>query len=147
MKASVDTGQNDAERARLAGLVTRMSDEDLIRPLPEGEWTVVDALAHLAFYDRRSQVLLEKFLREGVSPAPYDYQTINDALLPMFRRMPPRAVAEEALAAAEAAEAADAAAARVSPELLAEIETRNEVMPNRWKHRQAHLDEIEAALG
>jgi DinB family protein len=141
---SVDTGSNDAERARLAELISRLNDEDLTRPLPSGEWTVVDALGHLAFYDRRSQVLLEKFLREGVSAAPYDYQTINDALLPIFRRMPPRAVAEEALAAAEAA---DAAAARVTPDLLAEIETRNEVMPNRWKHRKAHLDEIDAALG
>ncbi len=144
MTPSVDTGNNDAERARLAELISRLSDEDLSRPLPSGEWTVVDALGHLAFYDRRSQVLLEKFLREGVSSAPYDYQTINDALLPIFRRMPPRAVAEEALAAAEAA---DAAAARISPELLAEIETRNEVMPNRWKHRKAHMDEIDAAFG
>ena len=143
MTTSVDTSKNDAERRRLADVIARLSDEDLVRPLPEGEWTIVDALGHLAFYDRRSQVLLEKFLREGVSPAPYDYQTINDALLPIFRRMPPRAVAEEALAAAEAA---DAAAARVSPELLAEIETRNEVMPNRWKHRKDHLDEIEASL-
>jgi uncharacterized protein (TIGR03083 family) len=143
MTTSVDTASNDAERARLVDLVTRLTDEDLARPLLSGEWTVVDALGHLAFYDRRSQVLLEKFLREGVSPAPYDYQTINDALLPMFRRMPPRAIAEEALAAAEAA---DAAAARVSPELLADIETRNEVMPNRWKHRKSHLDEIDAAL-
>lgn len=140
---SVDTARNDAERARLAALVSRLSDEDLTRPLADGEWTVVDTLGHLAFYDRRSQVLLEKFVREGVSPAPYDYQTINDALLPIFRRMPARAVAEEALAAAEAA---DAAAARVSPELLEAIEARNEVMPNRWKHRQAHLDEIDAAL-
>jgi uncharacterized damage-inducible protein DinB len=141
---TVDTGKNDAQRARLAEVISRLSDEDFLRPLPEGEWTVVDALGHLAFYDRRTQVLLEKFLREGVSPAPYDYQTINDALLPIFRRMPPRAVAEEALAAAEAV---DAAAARVSPELLAEIEVRDEVRPNRWIHRKAHLDEIEAALG
>lgn len=144
MTPSVDTASNDAERARLAELISRLSDEDLTRPLSEGEWTIVDALGHLAFYDRRAQVLLEKFLREGVSPAPYDYQTINDALLPFLRRMPPRAIAEEALAAAEAA---DMAAARVSPELLADIETRNEVMPNRWKHRKAHLDEIDAALG
>lgn len=144
MTTSVDTTSNDAERARLAELISRLSDEDFARPLPGGEWTVADALGHLAFYDRRSQVLLEKFLREGVSPAPYDFQTINDALLPMFRRMAPRALAEEALAAAEAA---DTAAARVSPELLAEIETRNEVMPNRWKHRKAHLDEIETVLG
>ena len=143
MTSAVETDRNDAERTRLAALVAQLSDEDLLRPLASGEWTVVDTLGHLAFYDRRSQVLLEKFLREGVSPSPYDFQTINDALLPMFRRMPPRAIAEEALAAAEAA---DTAAARVSPELLADIEARNEVMPNRWKHRKAHLDEIDAAL-
>jgi uncharacterized damage-inducible protein DinB len=142
--ASVDTDRNDAERARLADLISQLRDEDFTRALPDGQWTITDALGHLAFYDRRSQVLLEKFLREGVSPAPYDYQTINDALLPMLRRMPPRLIAEEAQAAAEAA---DAAAARVSPELLADIEARDEVMPNRWKHRKAHLDEIEAVLG
>jgi hypothetical protein len=62
----------------------------------------------------------------------------------MLRRMAPRAIAEETLAAAEAA---DTAASRVSPELLAEIETRNEVAPDRWKHRKMHVDEIEAALG
>jgi uncharacterized protein (TIGR03083 family) len=142
--ASVDTASNDAERARLADLISRLTDEDLIRPLLSGEWTVVDTLGHLAFYDRRAQVLMEKFLREGVSPAPYEFQSLNDALLPMLRRMAPRALAEEALAAAEAA---DTAAARVSPQLLADIETRNEVAPNRWKHRKMHLDEIEAALG
>ena len=144
MTSSVDTVSNDAERARLKAMISRLSDEDLTRPLLSGEWTVVDALGHLAFYDRRSQVLLESFLRDGVYPAPYHFQSLNDALLPMFRRMPPRILAEEALAAAEAA---DAAAARVSPELLAEIQARNEVMPNRWKHRKEHLDEIEAALG
>ena len=141
---SVNTASNDAERARLADLISRLTDEDLIRPLPSGEWTVADTLGHLAFYDRRAQVLVEKFLREGVSPAPYDFQSLNDALLPMLRRMAPRTIAEEALAAAEAA---DTAAARVSPELLADIETRNEVAPDRWKHRKMHLDEIEAALG
>ncbi len=144
MTSTVDTARNDAERARLADLISRLSDADLTRPLPSGEWTVADTLGHLAFYDRRSQVLLEKFLREGVSPAPYDFQSLNDALLPLLRRMTPRAIAEETLAAAEAA---DAAAARVSPELLAEIEARNEVMPNRWKHRKAHLDEIAEAIG
>lgn len=144
MTSSVDTASNDAQRARLAELVSRLSDDDLMWPLPSGEWTVADTLGHLAFYDRRSQVILESFLREGVSPAPYHYQSLNDALLPILRRVPPRALAEEALAAAEAA---DAAAARVSPELLAEIEARNEVGPNRWKHRKEHVDEIEAALG
>lgn len=144
MTASVETARNDAERARLAELISRLSDEDLSRPLPTGEWTVADTLGHLAFYDRRAQVIVEKFLREGVSPAPYEFQSLNDALLPILRRMDPRAIAEEALAAAEAA---DAAAALVSPELLVEIETRNEVAPDRWKHRKMHVDEIEVVFG
>jgi hypothetical protein len=55
----VDTTRNDAERARLAALIARLTDEDLIRPLPSGEWTVADTLGHLAFYDRRAQVLIE----------------------------------------------------------------------------------------
>ncbi|MCA9863934.1 MAG: maleylpyruvate isomerase N-terminal domain-containing protein [Thermomicrobiales bacterium] len=144
MTSTVDTARNDAERARLAALISRLSDADLTRPLPTGEWTVADTLGHLAFYDRRAQVLMEQFLREGVSPAPYEFQSLNDALLPLLRRTPPRAIAEEALAAADAA---DAAAARVSPELLAEMQARNEVAPDRWKHRKMHVDEIEAVFG
>ncbi|MFT4037193.1 MAG: maleylpyruvate isomerase N-terminal domain-containing protein [Thermomicrobiales bacterium] len=135
-----DLARNDAERARLTALVARLSDDDLARPLTIGEWTVVDTLAHLAFYDRRSQVLLEKFASEGVSPSPYDFQTLNDALLPLFRKTPPRILAEEAVAAAEAA---DAAATLVSPELLAAIEAQGELSPARWKHRKMHLDEID----
>ena len=69
MTLSVDTASNDAQRARLAELVSRLSDDDLTRPLPSGEWTVVDTLGHLAFYDRRSQVILESFLREDLSRA------------------------------------------------------------------------------
>lgn len=138
-----DIARNDEERARLTALVARLSDDDLTLPLTTGEWTIVDTLAHLAFYDRRSQVLLEKFVREGVSPSPYDFQTLNDALLPLFRKTPPRILAEEALAAAEAA---DAAATRVTPELLAAIEAQGELSPARWKHRKMHLDEIDEAL-
>ena len=143
MTTGVDTARNDAERARLAALVAQLSDEDLVHPLPHSDWNVAETLGHLAFYDRRTQVLLEKFLREGVSPAPYDYQSINDALLPFFRRMTPRALAEEAVAAAAAV---DAAAAQVTPDLLADIEARDEVRPNRWIHRRDHLDEITQAL-
>jgi hypothetical protein len=134
--------QNVRERERLGQLVARLSDDDMARQLND-DWTVGDALAHLAFYDRRSQVLLELFARDGVSASPYDYETINQALLHLTRRMPPQAVKEEVLAAADAA---DAAAAALPEALLAEIATRNEVRPNRAEHRRNHLNEIEAAL-
>ena len=134
--------RNDRERDRLGRVVARLSDDDVAREL-DGGWTVGDALAHLAFYDRRAQVLLERFSRDGVAASPYDYETINQALLPLTRRIPPRAIAEEVIAAAEAA---DAAAAALPQAMLAEVAARNEVRVDRSEHRRNHLDQIEAAL-
>ena len=94
--------RNDRERDRLKQLVARLSDEDMGRRL-DGGWTIGDALGHLAFYDRRAQVLLERFARDGVFASPYDFETINQALLYLTRRLPPRMIAEEVIAAAEAA--------------------------------------------
>ncbi len=136
---------NRQQRERLQHFVDRLSDEDLLQVAPAGgEWTVADTLLHLAFYDRRAEVLVSKFLREGISPSPYDFQTINDALLPLGRRIPPRETAAEALAAAEAV---DRVAEDVSDELLQAIQARKEVTPERWIHRKAHIDDMEQALG
>lgn len=136
---------NDEERERLARLIDRLSDDDLLRAAPaDGEWTVADTLAHLAFYDRRAEVLMRQFMREGVSPAPYHFQSINDALLPIARRIPPREVALEALAAAEAV---DAVAADIDADLVAAIKERGEVSPERWVHRKNHLDDLKRELG
>lgn len=44
---------NDAERERLRSLVSRMSDADLRRPMPDG-WTVAAVLAHVGFWDARA---------------------------------------------------------------------------------------------
>jgi hypothetical protein len=52
--------QNDAERGRLQSLVARLSDADLVRPMPAG-WTVAGVLAHLAFWDQRILDLLERW--------------------------------------------------------------------------------------
>ena len=136
------TERNEQSAAQLRQLVERLSDDDLRRQLPGG-WTVADTLGHLAFYDRRASILLERFAREGVFASPYDYDTLNDVLLNFTRRMPPRAAAEEAIAAAEAA---DRAAAALSSALLADINSRKDVKPDRADHRLNHLADIEAAL-
>ena len=47
--------RNREQLERLRRLVARLGDDDLRRELPDG-WTVADALAHLAFYDRRAQI-------------------------------------------------------------------------------------------
>lgn len=139
-----DASLNLAQRERLQRLAQRLSDDELAQVVIGTEWSIADTLAHLAFYDRRAEALLAKFARDGVSPSPYDVQTLNDILPHLTRRIPPRAVVEEALAAADAA---DAVAASVTPDLLLAIRERNEVTPARWVHRKAHLDDIEATIG
>lgn len=134
--------ENTTQRERLRALAARLTDDDLARELPGG-WTVADTLGHLAFYDRRAAVLLERFAADGVFASPYDFDTLNEILPHLTRRIPPQAVLEEAIAAAEAA---DRAAAAISPSLIPEIARRNEVKLSRADHRRAHLDDVEAAL-
>lgn len=135
--------RNRASQERLRALVGRLSDDELMRELPDG-WSVADTLAHLAFYDRRAAILLRRFADEGVFASPYDYDTINEALPHLTRRIPPRAVAAEVLAAAEAA---DEAAARTPEALLSEIRNMGQVKLDRSEHRESHLGDIEALLG
>jgi hypothetical protein len=134
--------ENREQLERLQAVVARLGDADMTRDLEDG-WTIGDALGHLAFYDRRAAILLERFAREGVSASPYDYETINAALLHLTRCMSARALAAEVVAAAEAA---DRAAAATPASLFAEIERRHEVKLSRAEHRRNHLDQIEAAL-
>ena len=134
--------QNREQLERLRRLVARLSADELRRELPAG-WTICDALAHLAFYDRRAAILLERFAREGVFSSPYDYDTINAALPYLTRRIPPREIAAEVL---EAAEAADRAAAATPAALVGEIRRLNQVKLERADHRRNHLDDIEALL-
>ncbi len=140
--ASAHVARNREQLERLRALVARLNDDDLRRALPDG-WTIADALAHLAFYDRRAQILLERFAREGVSASPYDYETINAALPHLTRRIPPREIVAEVV---QAAEAADRAAAATPATLVGEIRRLNQVKLERADHRCNHLDDIEALL-
>ena len=135
--------RNRASQERLRALVERLSDDELMRKLPDG-WTVADTLAHLAFYDRRAAILLRRFGQEGVFASPYDYDTINEALPHLTRRIAPRAIVEEALAAAQAA---DEAAALTPETLVSEIRSIGQVKLDRAEHRENHLNDIELLLG
>jgi hypothetical protein len=138
--------RNNAERARLEALVARLTDADLKRPLAAG-WTVAGVLAHLAFWDQRAFILLDRWQREGVTPPPDDgahVDWINDAAKPMFLALPPRRAAELAVAIAEVTD-------RKVESLSDELVTRNAaagtpVMLTRANHRREHLDEIERGL-
>jgi len=134
--------RNRESQQRLRRLVERLSDDDLLRPLPDG-WIIADTLAHLAFYDRRAAILLRRFAQEGVFASPYDYDTINEGLPHLTRLIPPRAAAHEAIAAATAA---DEAAAATAETLIPEIRRLNQVKLDRSEHRNTHLNDIEALV-
>lgn len=140
--------ENDRERRRLADLVARLGDEDLLRPMDAG-WTVASVLLHMAFWDLRIVTMLDRWRpdRSGEVPT-YDEQAvdwINDTTKAIFLDVPPR---DAAAIAVKAAEATDAAVASMPDDVLAANESLGTILnPYRSEHRSEHLDEVLEALG
>jgi hypothetical protein len=138
--------ENNRERARLRALATRLSDSDLARPLPAG-WTIAAVLGHLAFWDQRIVVLLEAWEQTGAAPSQAneeDVDWINDAGKPFLLALPPRQVANLALAIADAVD-------RKIEALPDDFVVRNTTAGtplnlNRAEHRRVHLDDIDSVL-
>ena len=145
---STDRGyvaRNNTERARLKGLVAKCSDADLARPMPAG-WTVAGVLGHLAFWDQRMLTLLDGWER-GTPPPPHhqeDVDWINDAGKPFLLALPPRKMAEMAVAIADAV---DRKVAALSDDFVVKSTVPGSPLNlSRADHRKEHLDEIEKVL-
>ena len=131
-------GENARERERLRSLVERISDDELSLPMGS-DWTISVSLAHLAFWDQRSLVLVREWKRQGIEPSPIDVDIINESLLPTWLALPPRVAANLALAAAEAI---DRELAECPSDLVAEIERMGDRSRlYRSIHRKLHLDQ------
>jgi len=141
--------ENNEQRARLRVLVDRLSDADLARTLDAG-WTVGAVLAHLAFWDQRTLILIERWEKEGPRTTPRsiddkDVDWINDSAKALCLALPPRAAARLALATAEAV---DRRVEALSVELVAANAAAGKPLNLfRAEHRREHLDEIEHAFG
>ena len=130
---------NAKERKRLSSLVAQISDEQLRLPMGNG-WTIAVALAHLAFWDQRSLILMRKWKASEVAPSPIDIDVINDSLLPLWLALPPRAAAKLAVSSAEAI---DRELEESPSELISAIENLGERFRlYRSEHRKLHLDQI-----
>ncbi|PYN33799.1 MAG: hypothetical protein DME01_17275 [Candidatus Rokuibacteriota bacterium] len=141
--------ENNHARARLRALVDRLSDGELARPLDAG-WTVGAVLAHLAFWDQRTLILIERWEKEGSRAVPRsidskDVDWINDSAKALCLALPPRAAARLAVAVADAV---DRRVETLSDELVAaNAGAGSPINLLRAEHRQEHLDEIERAFG
>lgn len=137
--------ENERERRRLEALVARLDDVALSRPMPGG-WTVAGVLAHLAFWDQRIVLFVERLKRDApIHDTEIDQvDWINDAIKPLQLALPPRRAAEIAVAAARDA---DRAVETLSDELVAKnAAASHPIYLLRADHRHEHLDEIDAAL-
>lgn len=136
---------------RLRKLVVEISDDELQLVIYKEGWTIASALAHLAFWDQWSLLLLRKWKESGdVAFPPVDWDTINDtllpndALLPFLLAIPPRRAANMAVVSAEAH---DLELESTPPEMITEIESLNdETRLYRSIHRNIHLNEIDTLL-
>jgi len=133
---------NRASTGRMRALTARLSDEALRHPLGE-HWTIAIALAHLAFWDRRVQHLLDVVGGGQVRDFPVIDVSVNDLALPFWAALPPREAARIAL---ETSEALDQRLEALPTHLLEVVFNGNPRWVLRGAHRDAHLDEIDAAL-
>jgi hypothetical protein len=138
--------ENQAQLARLRALVDSLTDAELAQPMPAG-WTVAGVLAHLAYWDQRIVVLMDRWGPEGGGSPPTAavddaaMEWVNDAAKPLCLALAPRAAARLAV---EAAAAADQRAAAASDALLAaNAAAGSPLSMHRGEHRREHLDEIE----
>ncbi len=139
--------QNAESRSRLESLVRGLSDADLALSTDYG-WTVAALLAHLAFWDHRMVVILQRWQQQGFDPSPIDSGAVNDALKVICHALEPRTAAELAITAAEKI---DSELNTLSSDLVKQIEEHAEATStpfrmNRSLHRDGHLDDIELLL-
>jgi len=144
MKMPAYIDDNQVERGHLVRLANRLAESELMYPMPAG-WTVGAVLAHLAFWDQRGLVLLEKWADEGIGPSPIDTDVVNEVTRILCLAIPPRAAAQLAI---DCAARIDAAIKQLSPQFAADVlEKGKTVRLNRADHRRTHLGEIERVLG
>lgn len=134
---------NAKELEHIKKLVEGMKDADYVKMLHNG-WTVTQALAHLAFWDFSQVARLERYVHKGVKPVSLDFEAINDPLAQMTEALPPAAIAELVVDAAESANRVVETLTQAQFDELIGLGLERNL--HRAQHRRAHLPKIEEAL-
>ncbi len=138
------TAHNAAWRQKLDALLGQLKDTDMERP-PGPGWTIGGLLGHLAFWDQRAVVLLNKWKSSPMAASPIDVDVVNEAMRPFLNAIPPAAARR---LARETAASIDAAIDALSTDFLAKVESEGKpVRLDRGAHREHHMEQIEKALG
>ncbi len=136
-----DLQSNARTTRRLRELVSRLDESAMSRSLGDG-WTVAFALVHLAFWDVRQDVALQRYVR-GDEFAAEDVTTnaTLEAIAPLFDPATAGAVA------VRAAEQLDATLESLTGEQLESLRREGFAYAiERWRHREDHVAQIEEVL-
>src|SRR5262249_55205876 len=107
------------------------------------DWSVSIALAHLAFWDRRVQFVLDRTEKEG-KLSPVEIETVvNDLLLPTWQAVPGKEAAQMAI---ETADALHQRLENLPDGLHEQVNEDNPRWVMRALHRNEHLDDVDQAL-
>ncbi len=141
--SSAYSQRNKAELEHLRKVVDRLTDEQIARPAGGDGWTVGALLGHIAFWDQRAIVLMERWKAGGVGTPAGDVDVLNDAVKPFLLALPPRDAARLAL---ETAQAIDREIDSLDATMLAGIEANGQPRLDRASHRAHHLEQIEKTI-
>ncbi len=141
--SSAYSQRNKAELEHLRKVVDRLTDEQMARPAGGDGWTVGALLGHIAFWDQRAIVLMERWKAGGVGTPAGDVDVLNDAVKPFLLALPPRDAARLAL---ETAQAIDREIDSLDATMLAGIEANGQPRLDRASHRAHHLEQIEKTI-
>ncbi|MXX19767.1 MAG: hypothetical protein F4X03_00620 [Dehalococcoidia bacterium] len=136
-----DLQSNARATTRLRDLVSRLDESAMSRSLGGG-WTAAFALVHLAFWDARQDVALQRYMRGDAFPG--EDVTTNatlEAIAPLFD------AGEAGAIAVQAAEQLDATLEALTGDQLESLrQTGFAYAIERWRHREDHVAQIEAVL-
>ena len=143
MGASGADERNRSTTERLRALARRLSDDELAQVL-DPPWTASALFAHIAFWDRFVLARWRLAVASGSrAPAPIDgtpQDLINEASLPGWNAIPPRAAVDACLAAAEEL---DRFIGSLDTDVVVELERDGrERLVDRSLHRADHLETL-----
>ncbi len=125
-------------------LLSHYTNDQLSTPMPAG-WTVSAVLVHLAFWDHRAFVLLEKWEKDGIVFSPNDIDVVNDATKLLCLAVPPLKAVDMFL---KSAEIIDQKISTLDAQWAADVvEKGKNVNLSRAHHRMMHLEDIKVVLG
>jgi hypothetical protein len=145
MDSSVVTN-NQASRERLVKFTKVLTSSNLSCPLGQ-DLTVSAIFAHIAFWDRRTRIAVEQWSQNRSRRFHLDVDMVNEAAQPMWMAL----ASDKALGLAlEASEEVNRCVEGLSREQIEELLTNVErigIWIDRSRHRAAHLNEVEQAVG